>query len=157
MVQTKTYSAKPSEIERKWYVFDAEDIVLGRLASKVSMLLRGKHKPTYTPNLDCDDNVIIINAEKVHLTGKKIEDKKYYWHTGYPGGIKERNVRKIIEGKFPERIVGKAIERMISRCPLGREQMRKLHIYAGPEHPHAAQKPITVNFAEKNRKNKKSS
>ena len=157
MVQTTTYSAKPSEIERKWYIFDAKDLVLGRLASRASMILRGKHKPTYTPNLDCGDNVIIINAEKVHLTGKKVEDKKYYWHTGYPGGIKERNVRKIIEGKFPERVVGKAIERMISRSPLGRQQMRKLYIYSGSEHPHAGQKPVSVKFADSNRKNKKSS
>jgi len=151
-----TYSAKPSEIERKWYVIDAEDLVLGRLASKAAILLRGKHKPTFTPSIDCGDHVIIINAEKVHLTGKKYESKKYYWHTGYPGGIKERNVRKTIEGKFPERVVGKAIERMISRSPLGREQMSKLHIYTGSEHPHAGQKPETLDFGSENRKNKKS-
>ncbi|PIR39452.1 MAG: 50S ribosomal protein L13 [Alphaproteobacteria bacterium CG11_big_fil_rev_8_21_14_0_20_39_49] len=151
-----TYSAKPSEIERKWYVIDAEDLVLGRLASKASMILRGKHKPTYTPSIDCGDHVIIINAEKVYLTGKKYEGKKYFWHTGYPGGIKERNVRKTIEGKYPERVVGKAIERMISRSPLGREQMSKLHIYKGSEHPHAGQKPEILDFGSQNRKNKKS-
>ncbi len=151
-----TYSAKPSEIERKWYIIDAEDVVLGRLASKAAMLLRGKHKPTFTPSIDCGDHVVIINAEKVHLTGKKYESKKYYWHTGYPGGIKERNVRKTIEGKYPERVVGKAVERMISRSPLGREQMLKLHIYTGSEHPHAGQKPEVLDFGSQNRKNKKS-
>lgn len=151
-----TYSAKPSEIERIWYVIDAEDLVLGRLASKIAVLIRGKHKPTFTPSIDCGDHVIIINAEKVHFTGKKYEDKNYYWHTGYPGGIKERNVRKIIEGLFPERVIGKAVERMISRSPLGREQMLKLHIYTGSEHPHAGQKPVVLDFGSENRKNKKS-
>lgn len=151
-----TYSAKPSEIERIWYVIDAEDLVLGRLASKIAVLIRGKHKPTFTPSIDCGDHVIVINAEKVHFTGKKYEDKNYYWHTGYPGGIKERNVRKIVEGLFPERVIGKAVERMISRSPLGREQMLKLHIYTGSEHPHAGQKPVVLDFGSENRKNKKS-
>jgi large subunit ribosomal protein L13 len=151
-----TYSAKPSEIERKWYVIDAQDLVLGRLASKIAMLIRGKHKPTYTPSIDCGDHVVVINAEKVHLTGKKYEDKNYFWHTGHPGGIKERNVRKIIEGQFPERVIGKAVERMVTRSPLGREQMLKLHIYTGSEHPHAGQKPVVLDFGTKNRKNKKS-
>lgn len=152
----QTYSAKLSEIERKWVIIDAQDLVLGRLASQAATLLRGKHKPTYSTNLDCGDNVIIINAEKVHLTGNKVEDKKYYWHTGYPGGIKERNVRKIFDGKFPERVVWKAIERMIPRTPLGRAQMTKLRVYAGAEHPHEPQKPEVFDFASKNRKNKKS-
>lgn len=157
MVQNKTYSAKPSEIDRKWYIIDAKDLVLGRLAAQASIILRGKHKPSYSPNLDCGDNVIVINADQIHLTGNKLSDKKYYWHTGYPGGIKETSAGKLISGKFPQRVVGKAIERMISRSPLGRKQMKKLYIYTGSEHPHAGQKPITINLADKNRKNKKSS
>lgn len=152
----KTYSAKPSEIEKKWFVVDATDLILGRAAAEVATILRGKHKPQYTPNIDCGDHVVVINAEKVHLTGNKYESKKYFWHTGFPGGIKERNPRKIIEGKFPERVFIKAVERMISRNPLGREQMRKLHVYAGSEHPHAGQKPEVLDIASQNRKNKKS-
>jgi large subunit ribosomal protein L13 len=151
-----TYSAKPFEIERKWYVIDATDLVLGRMASRAATILRGKHKPTFTPSMDCGDHIIIINADKVYLTGNKFDNKKYFWHTGHPGGIKERNVRETMEGKFPERVIGKAIERMISRNPLGREQMRKLHIYTGSEHPHAGQTPITLDFGSENRKNKKS-
>jgi len=152
----KTYSAKPSEIEKKWWVIDATDIVLGRLAAEASMILRGKHKPQFSPNIDCGDNIIVINAEKVHLTGNKIEDKKYYWHTGFPGGIKETNVKRLFSGKHPERVVKKAIERMISRNPLGRQQMTKLHVYSGSEHPHEAQKPVILDLASKNKKNKKS-
>jgi large subunit ribosomal protein L13 len=151
-----TYSAKPSEIERKWYVVDATDLVLGRLASRVSMILRGKHKPLFSTNIDCGDHVIILNAGKIHLTGNKYEDKKYFWHTGHPGGIKERTVRKVIEGAHPKRVLEKAVERMIARSPLGRAQMLKLHVYAGSEHPHAGQKPEPLVFAEVNRKNKKS-
>lgn len=152
----KTYSAKPSEIEKKWFIIDATDLILGRLASEVSMLLRGKHKPTFSTNIDCGDNVIIINADKVHLTGNKLEGEKYFWHTGFPGGIKERTIRQVSEGKFPERVVIKAIQRMISRNPLGREQMQKLYVYNGAEHPHAGQKPVNIDFGSKNRKNKKS-
>ncbi|MCE3233527.1 MAG: ribosomal protein [Rickettsiaceae bacterium] len=151
-----TYSAKPSEIERKWYIIDATDLVLGRLAAKVSMVLRGKHKPLFSTNIDCGDHVIIINAEKVHLTGNKLLDKQYFRHTGHPGGIKETNPAKIFSGKNPGKVVEKAVERMIARSPLGRAQMLKLHVYAGEEHPHAGQKPEVLKFAEENRKNKKS-
>jgi large subunit ribosomal protein L13 len=137
----KTYSAKASEIEKKWFVIDADGLVLGRLASQIARILRGKHKPTFTPHMDCGDNVIVVNAEKVKLTGRKLGDKIYYWHTGYPGGIKQRTAGQILEGKHPDRIIGKAVERMISRNRLGRQQMRNLRVYAGPEHPHEAQQP----------------
>jgi large subunit ribosomal protein L13 len=131
-----TYTAKPADINRKWFVVDATDLVLGR-------------------SMDCGDNVIIINAEKVHLTGKKLENKKYYWHTGFPGGIKETDPARILAGKFPERVVKKAIQRMISRNPLGRKQLTKLHVYAGSDHPHVAQKPEALDLASKNPKNNK--
>ena len=150
-----TYSAKPSEVQKKWVVIDATDLILGRLATIVAKILRGKHKPMFTPHIDCGDNVIIINAEKIALTGKKYAEKKYYWHTGYPGGIKERNVRQIIEGAHPERVLQSAIERMITRSPLGRDQLRKLHIYQGAEHPHSAQKPEVLDVAILNSKNSK--
>jgi len=152
----KTYTAKPSEVERKWFVIDAEDVVLGRLAAIVSKYLRGKHKPTYTPNIDTGDNIIIINAEKVKLTGRKRSDKIYYWHTGHPGGIKQRTAEQILDGDHPERVVEKAVQRMITRSPLGRQQMKKLHIYAGSEHPHDAQQPETLDVASMNDKNKRS-
>ena len=135
----KTISAKAADIERKWQVIDAEGVVLGRLAAVIATRLRGKHKPLYTPHVDCGDNIIVINADKVRLTGRKMQDKRYYRHTGYPGGIKETSPEKIITGKFPERVVQKAVERMIPRSPLGRQQLSKLHVYAGPDHPHAAQ------------------
>ena len=151
-----TYSAKQSEVVRGWFLIDAEEVVLGRLASIVSMRLRGKHKTTYTPHIDCGDNIIVVNADKVKLTGNKRADKTYYWHTGYPGGIKSRTAGKILEGKHPERVVIKAVERMISRNPLGRQQMRKLHVYAGTEHPHEAQKPEVLDIAAMNPKNKRS-
>ena len=152
----KTYSAKPSEIERKWYVIDADGVVLGRMAAVIATRLRGKHKTTYTPHMDCGDNVIVINAEKVKLTGNKRSNKTYYWHTGYPGGIKSRSAGSILEGKQPERVVEKAVERMISRNPLGRRQMRKLHVYSGSEHPHEAQQPEALDVAAMNSKNKRS-
>jgi len=152
----KTYSAKPEDIQRSWYIIDATDVVLGRLAAETASILRGKKNPKFSPNLDCGDHVVIINAEKIHLTGNKLEKKKYYWHTGYPGGIKERTAGKVISGEHPERVVKKAIERMISRNPLGRQQMRKLHVYAGTEHPHVGQQPKEIKFADANRKNKKS-
>ncbi len=154
MVQT-TYSAKPADVQKKWLVIDATDLVLGRLATIVAKILRGKHKAIFTPHIDCGDNVIIINAEKVHLTGKKLAEKPYYWHTGYPGGIKSRTAEKIMEGQFPERILQSAIERMISRTPLGRDQLRKLHIYKGSEHPHTAQQPEKFDVAALNPKNSK--
>ena len=155
-IDMKTYSAKPSEVERKWYVIDAEDMVLGRMASIIAMRLRGKHKPTFTPHIDCGDNIIVVNAEKVKLTGRKRENKTYYWHTGYPGGIKGRTADAVLSGKHPERVVIKAVERMISRSPLGRQQMRKLHVYAGAEHPHEAQQPEVLDIAAMNPKNKRS-
>jgi large subunit ribosomal protein L13 len=151
----KTFSQKPAEVEKKWLIIDAEEIVLGRLASIIANRLRGKHKPTFTPHVDDGDNVIVINAEKVKLTGKKYENKKYYWHTGYPGGIKERTARAIIEGRFPERVVQKAVERMMPGGPLSRQQMKNLRVYAGAEHPHEAQSPIAVDVASMNAKNKR--
>ena len=152
----QTYATKASDIERKWYVLDAEGVVLGRLAAEVSKLLRGKHKPSYSPNLDCGDYVIVINADKVKLTGKKLTDKKYFKHTGWIGGIKETTAGKILESRFPERVIIKAVERMISRNPLGRQQMTKLKVYAGSEHPHTAQNPEVFDIAAKNAKNKRS-
>jgi large subunit ribosomal protein L13 len=152
----KTYSAKPAEIEKKWFLIDADGLVLGRLASQVAMILRGKHKPSYTPHMDCGDHVVIVNAEKVHLTGNKRAAKTYYWHTGHPGGIKERTAEKILEGKHPERVILKAVERMVPRGPLGRQQMRGLRVYAGPEHQHAAQQPEPLDIAAMNPKNKRS-
>ena len=152
----KTYSAKPSDIERKWYVIDADGLVLGRMAAVIATRLRGKHKTIYTPHMDCGDNIIVINAEKVKLTGNKRTDKTYYWHTGYPGGIKSRTAGSILDGKHPERVVEKAVERMVSRNPLGRKQMNKLHVYAGTEHPHDAQQPEALDVAAMNSKNKRS-
>ncbi len=151
----KTYSAKPSEVEKKWIVVDAEDVVLGRLASQVAKILRGKHKPSFTAHIDCGDNVIVINADKVRLTGNKRSDKRFYWHTGYPGGIKDRTIGQILEGKHPERVVLKAIERMIPRGPLGRLQMKNLRVYAGTEHPHVAQQPEVLDVGAMNPKNKR--
>lgn len=151
----KTYSAKASEVEKKWWIVDAENLVLGRMAAEVSKILRGKHKTTYTPHLDCGDNVVVINAEKVHLTGKKLTDKVYYRHTGHPGGIKDTTPEKIFEGKHPERVVKQAVKRMITRNSLGSKQMSNLYVYAGSEHPHQAQKPETLDLASKNAKNKK--
>lgn len=152
----KTYSAKPAEIERKWVLIDAEGVVLGRLASLIAMRLRGKHKPSYTPHLDCGDHIVVVNADKVRLTGDKLAQKKYYHHTGYPGGIKERTAGKILAGRFPERVIEKAVERMIPRNPLGRQVMRKLHVYGGPDHPHAAQQPEPLDVAAMNPKNTRS-
>jgi large subunit ribosomal protein L13 len=152
----KTFSAKPADVEKKWIMIDATGLVVGRLASVVAMRLRGKHKPTFTPHVDDGDNVIIVNAEKIVLTGKKRENKVYRHHTGYIGGIKERTARSILEGKFPQRIVEKAIERMLPRGPLARVQLGNLRVYAGPEHPHAAQNPEKLDVGAMNRKNKRS-
>jgi large subunit ribosomal protein L13 len=149
----KTFSAKPAEIEKKWVMIDADGLVVGRLASIVALRLRGKHKPTYTPHVDCGDNVIVVNAEKVVLTGRKREKKVYRHHTGYIGGIKERTAKSILEGRFPQRIVEKAVERMLPRGPLGRQQLGNLRVYPGPEHPHAAQQPEVLDVAAMNRKN----
>ncbi|MDR3126045.1 MAG: 50S ribosomal protein L13 [Rickettsiales bacterium] len=154
MVQ-KTYSARPRDVEAKWHVIDAEGLVLGRMASVIASRLRGKHKATYSPNIDCGDNIIVINAAKVATTGNKLESRKFFWHTGWAGGIKERVWGAILGGKHPERLVIKAVERMISRNPLGRAQMKKLHVYAGADHPHAAQKPEALDVAKMNAKNTK--
>jgi len=151
----KTYSAKPAEVEKQWVVIDGEGLVVGRLATIIATRLRGKHKATYTPHVDCGDNVVVVNADKVVLTGRKRENKTYYWHTGYPGGIKSRTARKVMEGKFPERVVEKAVERMIPRGPLGRKQLKNLRVYAGAEHPHEAQQPEAVDVAALNPKNKR--
>lgn len=152
----KTYSAKPSDIEKKWFVIDAEGLVLGRLATIIANRLRGKHKTTFTPHMDCGDHIVVVNAAKIHLTGNKLADKKFYWHTNFPGGIKERTMGAILSGKFPERVVEKAVERMVPRGPLGRQQMRNLRVYAGPEHPHEAQAPQPLDVAAMNPKNKRS-
>ncbi len=151
----KTYVAKPSEITKKWWLIDAENLVVGRVSSIIAKLLRGKHKTTFTPNLDCGDYVVVINADKVKFSGKKYQDKRYYRHTGHPGGIKENNPREIIEGKFPERVLEYAVSRMMSRGPLQREVMRKLHIYKGATHPHQGQNPQSLDVASMNKKNKK--
>jgi large subunit ribosomal protein L13 len=152
----KTYSAKAADIEKKWIMIDAKGLIVGRLASIVALRLRGKHKPTFTPHVDDGDNVIVINAAKVVLTGRKREQKVYHHHTGYIGGIKERSARAILEGKFPERVVEKAVERMLPRGPLARRQLRNLRVYPGPDHPHAAQQPELLDVAAMNRKNSRS-
>jgi large subunit ribosomal protein L13 len=151
-----TFSAKPADVEKKWVMIDATGLVVGRLASIIALRLRGKHKPTYTPHVDDGDNVIVVNAEKIVFTGRKRENKIYRHHTGYIGGIKERTARSILEGKFPQRIVEKAVERMLPRGPLGRVQLGNLRVYAGPEHPHAAQNPEALDIASMNRKNTRS-
>ncbi len=151
-----TYATKPSDIERKWYVVDAQGVVLGRLSAEIAKILRGKHKPNFVPNIDCGDYVVVINADKVKLTGKKLTDKKYFKHTGWIGGIKEVTAGKLLEGRFPERVIMKAVERMISRNPMGRQQMTKLKVYAGENHPHTAQNPEILDIASRNPKNKRS-
>ena len=149
-----TKSATPYTVEKKWHLIDADGLVVGRLASIVANILRGKHKPSYTPHIDCGDNVVIVNVEKVRFTGRKLQQQTYYKHTGYAGGIKEITADKVLAGRFPERVLEKAIERMIPRGPLGRQQMRNLRLFAGPEHDHAAQNPETLDVAAMNRKNK---
>ncbi|WP_152045632.1 50S ribosomal protein L13 [Aureimonas psammosilenae] len=151
----KTFSQKNETVEKKWILIDAEGLVVGRLASLVALRLRGKHKATYTPHIDDGDNVIIVNADKVVFTGKKYTDKTYYWHTGHPGGIKERKARQILEGRFPERVVEKAVERMLPEGPLARQQLRNLRVYTGSSHPHEAQKPESLDVAALNSKNKR--
>ena len=150
-----TFSQKPAEVVKKWVLIDAEGLVVGRLASIVANILRGKTKPTFTPHVDDGDNVIIINADKVAFTGNKLAGKIYYWHTGHPGGIKERTAGQLLDGRFPERVVEKAVERMIPRGPLGRRQMKNLKVYAGSNHPHEAQQPVTLDVGSLNVKNKK--
>lgn len=151
MSQTK--SIKPSEVNKQWVLIDAQDVVLGRLATQIALILRGKNKAFFTPHVDCGDNVIVINADKVHLTGNKAKDDIFYWHTGYPGGIKGRSKGQILEGRFPERVLEKAVERMLPKNTLSRQQMRNLRIYAGTDHPHEAQQPVKFDFAAQNAKN----
>ena len=148
-----TLSLKPAEVKKDWILIDAEGLVLGRLATIIAMRLRCKHKPQFTPHVDCGDNVVVINAEKVHLTGKKLTDRIFHYHTGYPGGIKGRTVAQRLASKRPGQVVEKAVERMITRGPLQRAQMKHLHVYAGAEHPHDGQKPQKLDVAAMNRKN----
>ena len=149
----KTFSAKPSDIEKKWLLVDADGLVLGRLASVLATRLRGKHKPSYTPHMDCGDNIVVINAEKVVLTGNKRQDDIFYWYTGYPGGIKGRSKGAILAGRHPERVVEKAVERMLPRGPLGRRIMKNLRVFAGSDHPHAGQQPVPLDVGAMNPKN----
>ena len=149
----KTWVAKPGEVEKKWVLIDAEGLVLGRLASIIAARLRGKHKPQYTPHVDCGDNIIVINADKVRLTGQKMQNKKHYWHTGYPGGIKERTMDKMLSGKRPEKVLYLAVKRMLPKGPLAYRQLKNLKIYAGAEHPHEAQKPEVLDVKAMNAKN----
>lgn len=151
-----TMSLRPQAVQKDWVLIDADGVVLGRLAAFVAARLRGKHKPQFTPHVDCGDHVVVINAAKVRVTGRKPEQSVFYYHTGYPGGIKGRVLRDRLNGSHPERVLIKAVERMITRGPLGRRQMRHLHVYPGPEHPHAAQAPKPLDFAALNPKNKRS-
>lgn len=150
-----TTSIKPADVQKKWVLVDAEGVVLGRLATIIATRLKGKHKATYTPHVDCGDNVIVVNAEKVRLTGRKLDQQVFQWHTGYPGGIKTRTKRQMINSKFPNRVIEKAVERMLARGPLGRQILGNLRVYAGPAHPHEAQQPEVLNVAALNPKNKR--
>ncbi len=148
-----TYSAKPSEIDKKWVVIDATNLVVGRLASIIALRLRGKHKPTFTPHMDTGDNVIVVNAERVKLTGRKLDQRVFHWHTGYPGGIKGRTQRELLDGRHPERVIENAVRRMLPEGPLGRVQLGNLRVYAGPAHPHEAQQPTALDVGAMNSKN----
>ncbi len=150
-----TLSLKPAEVSKGWTLIDADGLVLGRLASIIAQRLRGKHKPQFTPHVDCGDNVVVVNAEKVRVTGNKADQSIFYKHTGYPGGIKGRSIRQRLESNHPERVIEKAVERMITRGPLQRQQMRHLHIYAGRAHPHDGQQPQALDVAAMNAKNKR--
>ena len=149
----KTYSAKAADIEKKWVLIDAKGLVVGRLASIIALHLRGKHKPSFTPHMDDGDNVVVVNADQVVFTGRKKDQKVYFHHTGYPGGIKERSAKFLLEGRFPERVLEKAVERMLPRGPLGRKQLGNLRVYKGSEHPHEAQQPQSLDVAAMNSKN----
>ena len=149
----KTYSARPAEVEKKWVLIDADGLVVGRVASLIASRLRGKHKAIFTPHVDMGDNIIVVNAEKVVFTGNKRQDKTYYWHSGYPGGIKERKAHQVLDGRFPERVLEAAVRRMLPRGPLGRQQMSNLRIYKGPSHPHGAQQPEALDIRAMNVKN----
>ena len=149
----KTFNIKPADVQKDWVVIDAEGLVLGRLASLIALRLRGKNKPTFTPNVDCGDNIVVVNAEKVRLTGNKAQDSIFYWHTGHPGGIKGRSKGQILASAHPERVIEKAVERMLPRGPLGRKQLGNLRVYPGPDHPHEAQQPEKLDIAAMNPKN----
>lgn len=151
----KTFSLRKEDVKKDWFIVDAQDIVLGRLAAIIATRIRGKHKPTYTPHIDCGDHIIVINADKVRITGKKRDDKVYYRHTGYPGGIKSATAGEILSGKFPERVLKKAVERMLPKGPLGRQVFTNLRVYTGSEHPHVAQNPKVLDIASMNDKNKR--
>jgi large subunit ribosomal protein L13 len=151
----KTFSAKPNSVEKKWFVVDADGVVLGRLASVLAMRLRGKHQPTFTPHMDTGDNIIVINAEKVKITGKKAEQNVFYWHTGFPGGIKGRSQAQLLEGRFPNRVIENAVRRMLPKGPLGKTVLKNLRVYAGTQHPHEAQNPQMLDVASFNPKNKR--
>ena len=152
----RTYSAKPADITKNWHIIDASNLVLGRVASEIAKLLKGKHKAMYTPHMDCGDNVIVINADKIQLTGKKRTDKNVYWHTGHPGGIKSRTAGELLEGKYPERVVTQAVKRMLPGNRLSRQIMTNLRVYAGAEHPHEAQAPEVLDVKSMNSKNTRS-
>jgi large subunit ribosomal protein L13 len=157
MTTKSTVALKPADVEKKWIVIDAKDAVVGRLASFIAMRLRGKHRPDYTPNVDCGDFVVVVNADQVKFTGRKLDQKTYYWHTGFPGGVKERTAGKVLGGRFPERILEKAVERMLPKeSPLARRQMTHLRIYKTSDHPHQAQNPEVLDFAALNSKNVRS-
>jgi large subunit ribosomal protein L13 len=154
-MQKTTISLKPAEVKKDWVLIDAEGVVLGRLAVVIANHLRGKHKPQFTPHVDCGDNVIVVNAAKVRITGNKVDQEVFYYHTGFPGGIKGRTIRQRLDSKHPELVLEKAVERMITRGPLQRKQMKHLHVYAGPEHKHTAQQPKSLDVAAMNPKNKR--
>ena len=145
-----TYFANPSDIQKNWLLIDAKDQILGRLSTQIAKILRGKHKPSYTPHMDCGDNIVVINAEKVKLTGRKLQQKEYYRHTGFPGGIKERTAGDILHSRYPERVVKLAVKRMLPKeSPLARKQFKNLYVYSGENHPHVAQKPKAINPLKK--------
>lgn len=141
----KTYMIKAADVERNWLVIDAEGQTLGRLASQIATLLRGKHKPIYNPSVDCGDYVIVINAEKIHITGNRLDQKMYYRHSGYPGGLKEISLRQQLQ-KYPTRVIEAAVRGMLPKTKLGRQMFKKLKVYAGPEHPHQAQRPVSLEI-----------
>ncbi len=157
MTTKTTVSLKPADVEKKWILIDAQDAIVGRLASFIAMRLRGKHRPDYTPNVDCGDYVVVINAHKVKFTGRKLDQKTYYWHTGFAGGVKQRTAGNLLAGRFPERVLEKAVERMLPKeSPLARKQLTHLRIYTSAEHPHVAQNPETIAFSGLNAKNVRS-
>jgi large subunit ribosomal protein L13 len=152
----QTLSQKPQEVNKDWVLIDADGLVLGRLAAIIAQRLRGKHKPQYTPHVDCGDNIVVVNADKIVVTGNKAEQSVFYYHTGYPGGIKGRSIRQRLESRFPERVLEKAVERMITRGPSQRKQMKHLHVYAGTDHPHQGQQPQSLDVGAMNKKNRRS-